>query len=519
MDRQDCWLRLSAVVLVVLAAGCTKPVLEGVVLQGVDNEPVPGAVVRIDGTTLSAVADAEGRYTIPFVPGAFTVIAEAVGHFAATRHFTVTEASRVPAAPLVLYPNPGVDGTFAAIPGLGLRRIPAIPLQRFQNLVETVSGIRDVAGIPGLEPGWRLFVVGASAPEVTLQAFAYSRKVEMPVGFGRREMDVDMWIAKGERKTRVESLLAGSLAEIVLPAAIEPGIYAIGGPAARTSTMEAVGREAEVVAFVVEDPDGFGPQVKPLRIPGDTGEWGDDFDTFADVMKLESNSDADPEFWVQCTLLSCGGSNCSRQCRITEGPTRRIVLPVYEEGGGVETFFDPQTLSLSLSYRLWRPVVMECQACPHHRELTEWRYDREAGRMTESGKSISVRHFDFRGMLPSAWNGAIRLDAEAGMAGIRLGSELLQGPDDPGVGPDGCVLIAGKRTWLEQTVRQIRACGDGGLVASIEVQGDEELQKALVRQFGVGQDGAGRRWEGERVVMTHASDSDGNSVVTVHQRQ
>lgn len=326
------------------------------------------------------------------------------------------------------------------------------------------------------------------------------------------DADVDMWVAGQPGKAEVRALVPERLAEIVLPASLSPGVYTLGGQPARRSTIEAAGANSKAIAFTINYEGGFGLPGKALDIPGETGGWEDDFRTFSDVLKLGAG-ETDPEFWIQCTLLSCGASSCMRLCRIAEGPKREIVLPVYEEGLDVDTHFDPDTLSLTFSQRVWRSIPDECHACPHHREMKVWRYDRQAGRMVEAGESVSVRHFYGRGMIPATWNGAIRLETDPEVAGIRLGSEMPPHPDGPAVGSDGCTAIDGEREWLGEKVSDIRVCLNGVIVDSIEVQGSAEIRNALVRQFGLGQDGGENRWEGELVAVTFAPKSDGGTVV------
>ena len=60
-------------------AGTTGKI-SGVVSDELTGAPIAGAVVRVEGTTLSAVTDAEGRYTILNVPvGRHTLMASLLG--------------------------------------------------------------------------------------------------------------------------------------------------------------------------------------------------------------------------------------------------------------------------------------------------------------------------------------------------------------------------------------------------------------------------------------------------------
>ena len=76
---------LTAVMAIVFVAGSlafagTTGKISGVVSDQVTGAPIAGAVVRVVGTELSAVTDAEGRYTILNVPvGKHTLVASLLG--------------------------------------------------------------------------------------------------------------------------------------------------------------------------------------------------------------------------------------------------------------------------------------------------------------------------------------------------------------------------------------------------------------------------------------------------------
>lgn len=76
---------ITTIIALVLIAGSlslagTTGKISGVVSDQLTGEPIAGAVVRVEGTSLSAVTDAEGRYTILNVPvGKHTLMASLLG--------------------------------------------------------------------------------------------------------------------------------------------------------------------------------------------------------------------------------------------------------------------------------------------------------------------------------------------------------------------------------------------------------------------------------------------------------
>jgi len=76
---------IATIIALVLTTGSlsvagTSGKISGVVSDQLTGAPIPGAVVRVEGTTLSAVTDAEGRYTILNVPvGKHSLVASLLG--------------------------------------------------------------------------------------------------------------------------------------------------------------------------------------------------------------------------------------------------------------------------------------------------------------------------------------------------------------------------------------------------------------------------------------------------------
>ncbi len=68
---------LLSLVLSAISAGAT--VICGTVSDAESNEELIGASVKIDGTSIGAVTDIDGRYSINVKPGTYSITASYVG--------------------------------------------------------------------------------------------------------------------------------------------------------------------------------------------------------------------------------------------------------------------------------------------------------------------------------------------------------------------------------------------------------------------------------------------------------
>jgi predicted flap endonuclease-1-like 5' DNA nuclease len=85
-------------------AGTRQGVLGGTVTDRRTGKPVPGAVVRADGTSYIAMTSTDGGYTILVPPGDYTLSASMTGYRVTTRPAMTVEASLTP-ADFVLVPH------------------------------------------------------------------------------------------------------------------------------------------------------------------------------------------------------------------------------------------------------------------------------------------------------------------------------------------------------------------------------------------------------------------------------
>ncbi|SHF17512.1 TonB-linked outer membrane protein, SusC/RagA family [Fodinibius roseus] len=82
-----------------------QTVLTGTVTDSETGEVLPGANVSVDGTTMGASSDEEGRYTITGLePGDYTVRATFIGYQASTREITIAEGQETLAIDFALQP-------------------------------------------------------------------------------------------------------------------------------------------------------------------------------------------------------------------------------------------------------------------------------------------------------------------------------------------------------------------------------------------------------------------------------
>jgi hypothetical protein len=103
--------RLAVVALLAALIGCSKPVVKGTVVD-VFKKPLPDAAVAIEGTSFSTTTNSYGKYALQFVPGQFKVVAKRDGYTTSSITFNVSESAEVPAADIMLYPQPTEPGIF-----------------------------------------------------------------------------------------------------------------------------------------------------------------------------------------------------------------------------------------------------------------------------------------------------------------------------------------------------------------------------------------------------------------------
>lgn len=127
MDEQGTSLGLVWF-LMVLASGCSHPVVEGRVIDPW-GQPIKGAQVRVDKTTHTAVTGSDGRYELTFPPGEFVVKVSADGHTSHQIPLNVQQPVAVPAEDVKLFPLPTTKDVFALANGEAVA-IPTVPIEQ-----------------------------------------------------------------------------------------------------------------------------------------------------------------------------------------------------------------------------------------------------------------------------------------------------------------------------------------------------------------------------------------------------
>jgi Carboxypeptidase regulatory-like domain len=130
-------------VLVVMAVGCTKPVIQGRVVD-VFKKPVADADISIPKTAFTATTNAEGKYTISFAPGQFDMHIQKKGYTSATVPWNVTQAAELPAAEVMLYPNPEKPGIYY-LAADHLELLPTIRIEDRARQIDTWRAERTYA--------------------------------------------------------------------------------------------------------------------------------------------------------------------------------------------------------------------------------------------------------------------------------------------------------------------------------------------------------------------------------------
>jgi hypothetical protein len=118
---------LLAIELCVALAGCTKPVIQGRVID-VFKKPLGGVEVSIPKMAFTATTDSDGKYTISFAPGQFDVHLQKKGYTSATVPLNIAQAAAVPAAEVMLYPNPDKQAIYYLAPD-HLEILPTIGIE------------------------------------------------------------------------------------------------------------------------------------------------------------------------------------------------------------------------------------------------------------------------------------------------------------------------------------------------------------------------------------------------------
>jgi hypothetical protein len=125
-----------------ITSGCARAMVSGRVLDAF-GKGIEGVAVTVEGTSFAARTAESGAYRVSFVPGQFKLHVKKDGYTSATLPYTVTEATAVPAADVVLYPLPTEPGVFY----VGKEKLERLSSATVGRKTDTARGI--AAFLPG----------------------------------------------------------------------------------------------------------------------------------------------------------------------------------------------------------------------------------------------------------------------------------------------------------------------------------------------------------------------------------
>lgn len=133
---------LTACLVLAAAPSAQTGALTGLVTENATGDPIPGATVRLEGTTLGVSTDVEGRYTLPRIdPGEYTLAVSFVSY----RTFRTTVAIAAGETTVedveIEIDRTGLDEVVVTGQGRG------VEARRLSTTVESISA-RDIAEIP-----------------------------------------------------------------------------------------------------------------------------------------------------------------------------------------------------------------------------------------------------------------------------------------------------------------------------------------------------------------------------------
>lgn len=165
---------LSRLAMAVLAAAdlvcCSRAVLSGRVMDPF-GKGIAGASISIEGTSISAMTDADGNYQVRYIPGQFKLhIRKDDNYTSSTVPYNIAESTEVPAAAVVLYPRPSEPGIYF-VGKDKLQRLDSAQLRKqkirnpIQWLPDSVQYLLQTAARPAMLPeGDALFIDNIPKP-------------------------------------------------------------------------------------------------------------------------------------------------------------------------------------------------------------------------------------------------------------------------------------------------------------------------------------------------------------------
>lgn len=179
--------------VLLFSLACANPVLNGAVVdQG--GAPLAGVEVSVLNLTQKAVTDAQGRYSLPYTPGRFSVHAALAGYTAASLDFDVTEKAELEVRTVTLWKLPTTD-TLAVLQAGAYTPLPASHVMTRSSLMQSFTGIPAPSG-PNLAPDATFVFFGPGAPTegLRLSKLVFTPTVKVDGFFGSTSQRINTWM-------------------------------------------------------------------------------------------------------------------------------------------------------------------------------------------------------------------------------------------------------------------------------------------------------------------------------------
>jgi hypothetical protein len=516
---------ILSVAAVISVTGCQPtPEIEGLVTNGLTNSPVEGAMITISGTTLAAATDATGHYRVAFVPGQFRVTATKDGYFESSMSLSVTQAAKIPAQPLVLFPRVASEGLYAAVGG-DLYPLQPAAVKMTGNLMGSISGIKEVSNETNLTRDMRILRHPPSPEAPRLVTLHYQEMGEVQGLFGAQRTSVDMWVEKGTVRVDVRNLAPNSFDEIVLPSDLPDGVYAFGSATSASNPIAASIAPSAMWPFILGDPDRTGAGGFDLSAPehGEVveSEWKDPED-FAVAERIRMPEIGNEEFAILCTQPQ--GSGGIRRCRVDRLSSGDTVLgPLPESSASL------YPISSQNAFAFARYLLRdECSACPHHYQFDVHRWNPSAGKFVLGSRYVSARRYVRGGKtggltrVPTTLDGMRKLDEQSAFRDLRFDTSLRS---VQGLVPESEFKEVGERCFTREeedlkfagaTAEKIRYCFFEDQLISVDIsfkllEGRQALSE-LELTYGAGVESGrpeeDRWWHGNRMYMVYTEGKE-----------
>ncbi len=230
-------LSTTSVLLGLFALTACKPdprYLTGTV-NDVFGEPIPDAVVLVEGWESRATTGADGTFSIEATAtGAVRLVAgsDAFVKDFATATVPNTEDAPMPEVTFALWNKPEQPGFYAKGKN-ELMHFGATKVTAFSNDLTELHGVRDVKDLAVLKANADAFLFGSTlrSSEITqldleIHSLKFIEETEVKGITGEVPVDLKFWVSDAEHPFTLRGLYADDTYVIEPDTALEPGIYA-----------------------------------------------------------------------------------------------------------------------------------------------------------------------------------------------------------------------------------------------------------------------------------------------------